>query len=72
MTENQYPTPADEKALALSYAFTALVKTLSDSGAISMDHLFSNLSLARTQLEEIGETNAAQLLGFLNETFQRI
>ena len=46
MTKPDY-TPADEKALALTYAFTALVKTLSDSGVIEMDHLFSDLAGAR-------------------------
>lgn len=65
-------TPADEKALALSYAFTALVKTLIDAEAIERDHLFSNLAGARGQLERIGETGAAALLGALNESLLRI
>ncbi|MFZ5483523.1 MAG: hypothetical protein ACOZB0_04760 [Pseudomonadota bacterium] len=46
-------TPADEKALALNFAFTALIKTLVDSDALDLDHLFSNLAGARTQLEAI-------------------
>lgn len=62
----------DEKALALTYAYTALVKTIADSGVISMDHLFSNLAGARAQLERIGEVGAAELLGSLNESLQRI
>jgi len=65
-------TPANEKSLALSYAFTALVKTLVDAGVIDRDHLFSNLSGARAQLERIGETGAAALLGALNESLLRI
>ena len=65
-------TPADEKALALTYAFTALVKTLTDSGLIDRDHLFVNLAGARTQLERIGETGAAELLGALNESLQAL
>lgn len=69
--ENDY-TPADEKALALSYALTAVVKTLVDSGAIERDHLFSNLAGARTQLERIGETGAAEKLGALSESLLRI
>jgi len=65
-------TPADEKALALTYAFTALVKTLSDSGVIEMDHLFSNLAGAHGALVRVDETGAAELLGSLNESLQRI
>lgn len=69
--ENDY-TPADEKALAMTYAFTALVKTLVDAEVLDRDHLFSNLAGARGQLERIGETAAAQMLGVLNESLLRI
>lgn len=72
MSEEAGYTPADEKALALSYALTALVKSLVDSGALDRDHLFSNLAGARTQLESIGETGAAAMLGELNESLLRI
>ena len=65
-------TPADEKALALSYAFTALVKTLVDSGALDRDHLISNLAGARMQLEAIEESGAAAMLGAMNESLMRI
>lgn len=65
-------TPADEKALALTYAFTALVKTLADAGTLDKDQLFSNLAGARGQLERIGESGAAQLLAALNESLLRI
>ncbi len=65
-------TPADEKFLAMSYAFTALVKTLIDSESMDRDHLFSNLAGARAQLERIGETGAERMLGYLNESLLRI
>lgn len=65
-------TPADEKALALTYALTALVKTLSDTGVIKMDHFFTDLAGARRALERVGETGAAALLGSLSESLQRI
>lgn len=71
MREPNY-TPADEKALALTYALTAIVKTLVDSGAMDRDQLLSNLAGARGQLERIGETGAAELIGSLNESLLRI
>lgn len=71
MTQPDY-TPADEKALALTYAFTALAKTLIDAEVIERDHLFSNLAGAHGQLDSIGETGAAALLGALNESLLRI
>lgn len=71
MTQPDY-TPADEKSLALTYALTALVKTLIDAGVMERDHLFSNLAGARAQLGRIGETGAAELLGALNESLLRI
>ncbi|NMQ05278.1 hypothetical protein E4Q08_08340 [Candidatus Accumulibacter phosphatis] len=65
--ENDF-TAADEKCLALTYALTALVKTLVDSEVVDRDHLFSNLAGAQRQLEAIGETGAASLLGHWNES----
>lgn len=65
-------TPADEKCLALSYAITALVKTLVDSEVLDRDHLFNNLAGAQGQLERIGEDGAAQMLAWLNESLLRI
>lgn len=65
-------TPADEKALALSYAYEALVKTLADSGVLNMDHLFSNLAGAQGAAQRVGEVGAATLLGALAEQLQRI
>ena len=68
---NDY-TPADEKSLALSYALTALIKTLVDAKAIERDDLFKNLAGARMQLENIGEVGAAKLLAELSESWIRI
>lgn len=65
-------TPSDEKALALNYAMTALIKTLVDAEVIDRDHLFSNLAGARKQLERIGEDGAAELLAAMNESWLRI
>lgn len=65
-------TPADFKALALVEAYIALAKTLSDSGVMSMERLLVNLSDARARLEELGETEAAALLGHLNESLTAI
>jgi len=65
-------TPADEKALTLNYAYTALVKTLADSGALSMDDLFRNLAGARGALERVGETGAATLLGAMAASLQGV
>lgn len=61
-------TGADEKCLALTFALTALVKTLVDSEVIDRDHLFSNLAGAQERLAALGETGAAHLLGSLNES----
>ena len=68
----QNPTPADEKVLAMYYAYVALVKTLSESEAIDMDHLFKNLSGATKQLSKIGEVGAASFLGSVCENLTGI
>lgn len=62
----------NERALALVYGFTALMKTLVDDGQLDRDHLFKNLAGARQQLENIGEAGAAAALGELNQSFWRI
>ncbi|MEX2524459.1 MAG: hypothetical protein WD750_05845 [Gammaproteobacteria bacterium] len=62
----------NERALALYYAYTALVKTLSDDGVLEMDHLFSNLSGATHQLKRIGEDGAADALGAIAESLTAI
>jgi len=59
---NDY-TPADEKSLALCYAYTALVRALCKSGALTQDDLFVQLAGATQQLERIGESGAAAFLG---------
>jgi len=71
MSDNAF-TPADEKALALYYAQTALIKTLKDSGNLDMDHFFKNLAGATQQLEAIGETGAASFLGAVAQNWTAI
>lgn len=56
----------------MSYAMTALLKTLIDSNVLDRDHLFSNLAGAKTQLEAIGEDGAAKMLAGLNESWLRL
>ena len=63
---------AEERALALYYAYTALVKTLVDDDVLDRDHLFSNLAGARKQLDRIGETGAAAALGSMSENLTAI
>ncbi len=72
MTRRRQPTDADEKALALYNAYTALAKTLADAGVLDMDHLFTNLAGARAQLDRIGETGAANALGSMAENLTSI
>jgi hypothetical protein len=65
-------TPADEKALALVYAYEALVKSLADTNVLDMDVFFRNLSGAQVAAQRVGETGAADLLGSLATNLQRI
>ena len=65
-------TPADQKALAMSYAFTALVKALYKSGALTQDDLFQELAGATQSLQRVGEVDAARLLGDLAQSFQGV
>lgn len=58
-----------EKALALHYACTALMKTLIDAEVLDRDHLFSNLAGAQKQLTRIGETGAAGAFGELAQSW---
>jgi hypothetical protein len=60
---NEDTGPADEKSLALYYAYVALVKTLADAGHLDTDALFANLAGANQQLQKIGEDGAAKFLG---------
>ena len=66
------PFDADERALALYYAYTALVKSLADANVLDRDHLFTNLAGARQQLDRIGETGAAAALGSMAENLTAI
>lgn len=63
-------TPADEKCLALLYAYQALVKALSEAGALRMDDLFRELAGAQGAAQLAGETGAAALLGAMAEQLQ--
>ena len=63
---------ADEKALAMYYAYVSLVKTLHDQGVLDMDLLFKNLAGARMQLTHLGETQAAAFLASINENLTSI
>ncbi len=63
-------TPADEKALALVYAYQSLVKVLIEQKSISADDLFRELAGARSAALRVGETGAAELLGSLAESLQ--
>lgn len=65
-------TTADHKALALSYALKALVRTLAMDGALDMGNLFNNLDGAQRQLARLGETNASALLGSVADSLRSI
>lgn len=65
-------TPADEKALALYYAYAALARTLIKSGVITHDAFMANLAGANQQLLRIGETGAAALLGAMAQNLLAI
>ncbi len=66
------PTPADEKALAMFYAYSALVRALCKSGAITQDDLMKELAGANQQLQRIGELEAAGFLGGLAQSLHAI
>ena len=72
MAKRRKFTDADEKVLAMYYAYTALAKTLADADVLDMDHLFTNLAGARKQLERIGETGEASALGAMSESLTSI
>ncbi len=65
-------TPTDEKALALLYAYQALVKALSQARALQMDDLFRELANAQASARDVGEVGAARLLATLAEQLQGI
>lgn len=72
MSENN-PTQENTEALALTYAFVALVKSLKLSGNLDTDHLFQNLNAATTQLERLGKNEAATYIkSTLSEQLRRL
>lgn len=68
---NEGFTDADEKALAMLYAYTALVKSLVDQDVLSIDVLHGNMLGATLQLERIGETGAAEHLRQIHDSLER-
>lgn len=70
MNEDEPITPADEKALAMYYAYAALVRALLQSGALTHDALMAQLAGANQQLHRIGETGAAAHLGQMAQSLQ--
>jgi hypothetical protein len=68
MAEN---TAADDKNLALQYALTALIETLTETNVIERADLLRNLTACRTRLENIGEVSAAKQLSVLSEALLR-
>lgn len=72
MKEEKGNTVADQKALALSTAMTALIRTLVIQNHLDIDLYLSQLGSARLRLEEIGEGDAAALLGGFAESLQAI
>ena len=69
---NEPITPADEKALALLYAYQALVLTLNEAGVLNMDDLFRQLAGAQGAATRSREHGAAALLGTLAEQLQGV
>ncbi len=72
MSENEQPSEED-KNLALTYAFAALVKSLKSSKNLDTDHLFQHLSGMATKLERSGHDEAAKYMRTsLSETLRRL
>ena len=65
-------TPADEKSLALYYAYAALVRALCKNNTLKLDDLLAQLAGANQQLHRIGETGAATFLGSVAQNRQAI
>ncbi|MGQ0530006.1 MAG: hypothetical protein ACT4PG_09375 [Panacagrimonas sp.] len=63
---------ADEKALALNFAYTALVRALCKNGALTLDQLMFHLAGATQRLDQIGESGAAAMLGAMAEGLQAV
>lgn len=65
-------SPADAKALALYYAYAALVRALCKTGAMQLDELLLQLAGANQQLHAMGELDAAEALGAMAQNLQNI
>jgi hypothetical protein len=63
-------TPADEKALAMYYAYTALARALCLNGSLKLQDLMTQLEGAHQQLHRIGEDGAAQFLGSMRDNLK--
>lgn len=72
MNESEPITPADEKALAMYYAYAALVRTLCKNGTLTFDQLLPHLAGANQQLHAMGEIGAAQFLASMAQNLQNI
>lgn len=72
MDENKDITPADEKALAMYYAYASLVRALCLNGSLSSDQLYQQLAGSNQRLHELGETGAAAYLGQIAQSLQAI
>ncbi|OSQ45568.1 hypothetical protein [Thalassospira sp. MCCC 1A01428] len=70
MSEEKGNTAADQKALALNVAMTALVRSLVMQNHLDIDLYLSQLGSARQRLEQLEETEAAALLGGFAESLQ--
>lgn len=65
-------SPADAKALALYYAYAALVRALCKNGALTFDQLLPELAGVNQQLHAMGEVDAATALGAMAQNLQNI
>ena len=65
-------SPADEKLLAMYYAYAALVRALCLNGSLTNDQLLSQLAGANQQLHALGEVGAADFLGSMAQNLLAI
>ena len=72
MSDREPINPGDEKALAMYYAYAALVRALCLNGALTQDQLMQQLAGANQQLHQIGEAGAAEYLGQIAQNLQSI
>lgn len=74
MSDDKTPpiAPADEKVLAMYYAYAALVRALCKNGTLTFDQLLPQLAGANQQLHAMGELGAAGFLGSIAQNLQNI